>query len=285
MPPVRSKSQLIRAQSSKMAVLVSLLLCFLAALLTHEGSTLLINRVSISAIKDSLDKGEFLDALQLSEANTLGLFSDLLNDETDDASAKVTRSSLLQLGSLIEKNRFSEALEKVKGIPQFSVGVKALEELAELQKSRALKGDISVTEVESLVMRYDAISKDFADLFYNLQPSKSEKLTFYSAGVLKDLPTLPGVPDQMNTLEELRDALRASDIVAKIPKDTPNPRQYFLSRLDRIKRYSESLKGELSNAGISERSAGKTADSISRNLEAAKKDLLDKLRALINRYL
>ena len=133
----------------------------------------------------------------------------------------------------------------------------------------------------SLGVRFELVSQDLRDLFSLAEKTRNQvaPFTFYSQGVLNELPFLAGIPDNLGDFVNLRNELEKHGGKVRIEGD--NAHEVFLAKLDSLRIMSREI-AQIEHVLAKNQSENLTSLTSSRQqLQISKEALLSATNQLI----
>ena len=128
----------------------------------------------------------------------------------------------------------SSARERTEALPA------QLEELADARgklRTRERKLDENQAVIKRLVTTFNLFGEDFADIMsLDLDESDEDELRYYTAGILKSLPKLVGLPDNIESIQALAESYRRYG--TRPPFNEAGSGEALFERLNNIKNES-----------------------------------------------
>jgi hypothetical protein len=189
------------------------------------------------------------------------------------AAERARRQSIAPSKSFLILDSLRTAVEPLLARQQFLQQLHAKKEQLLLQRSNALS-------------QIDLLAKDAADLF-SLPPRFAESSagapSFYNSGILKSLPTLSGLPDNLTSLSQLRDELTRAG--GRLQASGGAPIESLLNaRLASLREGGSAVAATLQDldSQLAELSSTIEADrdQLQERLRVFSEELRDKIRAL-----
>ena len=137
----------------------------------------------------------------------------------------------------------------------------------------------------------DALKQEYRDILTKLQQlfslpplANGAIFSFYQNGSLVGLPVVAQLKESPATLEDLRSALQKAGGAVQIPATEKDPREYFLTQIEKLRSSSKTLQQNLKSFGIDAANISSMNDSASNSGDAvasAQADLSEKISVTI----
>ncbi len=239
---------------ASLAIVITLSLCLVigAALWEHEWALGKLDQALATNDRGPIDRVLILFERGASRVDSL---HDLLTLSRDSNSGAEFRHFLYEVGlrrDLLNSKEVSDSLADYNNLDlgQLSQDTQLLakslqiklEELGQIHQSNHTRRNALATLAnrrKKLVEQHTLVATDMSQFFSlpSMYESKDEqKLLTYRSGTLQDLPMLQKIPDRIDGLVALREALRGAG--GKVKLETDNPAYEFSSRLNLLRQSS-----------------------------------------------
>lgn len=275
------------------------------SIIGYQGSRWITNEYLTHRAIKSAFANTYTDAIvQVERARSIPSIYDLLG-YTDQADLHISSEALValkliaQLGTSVAQQNYKNAgritdeitntrpiLESISRVNSFYTWTSIRDQvkpwsetIAKLSLINAQK--FRTEEINSLKLKINALKDQLTTLIIVPFDRGEGQLGFYTEGVLADLPIIQGIPDALNSLEELRDSLKRVNGRVFVPKDIEDPKTYFTEKLEAFRATARELKSSDLFAALSS-NAGNT-DEIERQATQLTKELLQEISLLVSK--
>ncbi len=160
------------------------------------------------------------------------------------------------------RNASAQAVAMLRELPTLDLSPDEVAGLNELRISRAELGEVEgalidaqqerearKAAIDRFIKQHAVIGDDFGELLglrSTYHRSGTQELLAYTGGVLKDLPQLSGVPDNVSDLTALRSVL--AEVGGHVDVEGENAAETFAVRLESMKTLSHSIVNDVTRS-------------------------------------
>lgn len=211
----------------------------------------------------------------MKQASQLGIAVSQKNYRVVDSLYREIQENRAHLESISRANSFYVWEQIRDGIPVWrDLGEQI--RIYNAQKNQA-------AELEGLKTKYRDLKEKMKLIIVVPFDRGEDQMTFYSEGVLKDLPFIVGIPDAIESLAQLRNTLGVIGGRVRLPPMTEDPKGYFLKKLDEYR--SEALAIQTDPLFVALGTPVKNPEDTERQFVTLTTELLQQIGLLVSKLI